>query len=96
MLLAFIGAIMILFSFAGNSMNFVMLVLGIIFVVLGVLAIDVHHDNVKAWHNRQQYWANGREPDWKAQQSSRRKYCKLCGNLMSSGERYCSHCGRKL
>ena len=96
MLLAFIGGVMVMMSFPGDGVNWFVLILGAVFILLGILSMDLHHDEVKAWHNRQQYWAKGKEPDWKTERNRNRRYCRHCGKLIETGDRFCGHCGNKL
>ena len=97
MILAFIGAVMILFALYNEELNIIALVVGIVFVILGLATMSVGDEEVRAWSNRRRYWAYGKEPDWRERTSTKtdfRKFCPGCGRPVGRNARFCSHCGR--
>lgn len=97
MILAFIGGVMILFAVFNESLNWIVLVIGIVLVILGLLAIAAGDENSRSRANRTRYWAYGEQPDWKNRVSTRtdfRKHCPECGKPVGRSAKYCSHCGR--
>ena len=73
MIIAFIGVILIIFSLVRDdgTVNWIMIAIGAFLVVCGILAIDVHTEEVRAKENRRRYWAYGERPDWDREKRSK-------------------------
>lgn len=64
MILAFIGAILLLAGVCMEGTNVIVIVIGAILLILGLCATFVQGEEMKAHRNRREYWAHGKLPDW--------------------------------
>ena len=99
MIIAFIGGVIIVMTANVDGIGVAGYVVGGIFVLLGLLAMDWHKEDVKARTNRRRYLAYGEKPDWARNNGERtdyRKFCPDCGKPVGRSDRFCSNCGRAL
>ena len=69
MILMFIGAIVCLFGFSFiPDGNYAVIIAGVVLFFIGSAFSSEHTAKVLAGRNAREYWAYGKEPDWKERQ----------------------------
>ena len=64
MILALIGAFILVVSLADKAGSIGTVVIGLILIVVGISVSNIVTEEYKARGNRRRYWAYGEDPDW--------------------------------
>lgn len=64
MILALVGAIIVVIGINSESMSLGAIVIGAALILFGLALSNVFSESLKARGNRRRYWAYGDNPDW--------------------------------